>query len=57
LCFTASFSQRAEVEALSSRLGLQLSRIGSIVSGHGCKVRAENGNVMNILESGYDHFA
>ena len=57
LCFTAPFAQRAEVEMLAARLSLPLSRIGSIVSGHGSKVRAENGNVMKILESGYDHFA
>jgi thiamine-monophosphate kinase len=57
LCFTAPFAQRTEVEVLATRLSLPLSRIGSIVSGHGCKVRADNGNVMKIMESGYDHFA
>jgi thiamine-monophosphate kinase len=57
LCFTAPVARRAEVERLAANLCLPLSRIGGIVFGRGCKVRAENGNVMNINESGYDHFA
>jgi thiamine-monophosphate kinase len=57
LCFTAPFALRAEVELLATRLSVPLSRIGNIVSGHGCKVRSEKGNVMKIDEGGYDHFA
>ncbi len=57
LCFTAPVALRTEVEKLAIRLGQPLSRIGNIVSGRGCKVRSENGNVMEINESGYDHFA
>jgi hypothetical protein len=45
------------VERLAANLRLPLSRIGGIVFGRGCKVRAENGNVMKIDESGYDHFS
>ncbi len=57
LCFTAPVAQRDELEVLATRLRLPLSRIGKIVSGRGCKVRAEDGSVMTIKESGYDHFA
>jgi len=57
LCFTAPVARRDEIATLASRLGLPLSRIGNIVSGHGCKVRAADGSVMSIKESGYDHFA
>jgi thiamine-monophosphate kinase len=56
LCFTAPVAQREEIELLASRMHLQLSRIGKIVSGRGCKVRAADGSVMTIKESGYDHF-
>ncbi len=57
LCFTAPVARRDEAEALATSLGLPLSRIGKIVSGHGCKVRAADGSVMMAKESGYDHFA
>ena len=57
LCFTAPVAQRDELEVLATRLRLPLSRIGKIVSGRGCKVRAADGSVMTIKESGYDHFA
>lgn len=57
LCFTAPFAQRVEIEMLATRLDLPLSRIGNIVSGHGCKVRGEGGSVLELKESGYDHFA
>jgi thiamine-monophosphate kinase len=56
LCFTAPDARRNEIELLVTRLNLQLSRIGKIVSGRGCKVRAADGSVMTIRESGYDHF-
>jgi thiamine-monophosphate kinase len=57
LCFTAPVAQRNEIEMLATRLSLPLNRIGKIVSGRGCKVRAADGSVMTIKESGYDHFA
>ncbi len=57
LCFTAPVAQRDEIEDLANRLRLPLSRIGKIVSGRGCKVRAADGNVMTIKAAGYDHFA
>jgi thiamine-monophosphate kinase len=56
LCFTASVAHRAELERISAQLGLPLTRIGSIVAGSGCVVRAADGSVINMEESGYDHF-
>ncbi|MDP1633356.1 MAG: thiamine-phosphate kinase, partial [Gallionellaceae bacterium] len=57
LCFTAADTQRDEIERVAYRLQLPLTRIGKIVSGSGCKVRAADGSVMQIERSGYDHFA
>ncbi len=57
LCFTVPVARRAEVETLAIRLHLPLTRIGKIVSGSGCKVRAGNGSVITIEKGGYEHFA
>jgi thiamine-monophosphate kinase len=57
LCFTVPASKRSMVEAISARLQLPLARIGIICEGTGCMVRARDGSVMTIEESGYDHFA
>ncbi len=56
LCFTAPVFRRAGLEIISARLGLPLTRIGAIVAGSGCRVRAADGSVINMGESGYDHF-
>ena len=56
LCFTAPVVRRAEVEQISQRLNLPLTRIGAIVAGSGCIVQAADGSVINIEEPGYDHF-
>lgn len=57
LCFTASAIRRREIEALAAKLQLPLAHIGSIIEGRQCLVRAGDGSVMTIKESGYDHFA
>jgi len=57
LCFTAPAVHRETIAALSDALHLPLARIGNIVSGEGCKVRAADGSVMRIAREGYDHFA
>ena len=57
LCFTAPAGRRAEVKKISVKLGLPLARIGAIVAGSGCTVRAADGSIIHIGESGYDHFA
>ena len=56
LCFTTPIMRRAEVEQISQRLNLPLTRIGAIVAGSGCIVQAADGSVINIEEPGYDHF-
>jgi len=56
LCFTASHGQRARIEEISAQLALPLTRIGTITEARGCTVY-ENGQVMQIKELGYEHFA
>jgi thiamine-monophosphate kinase len=56
LCFTAPPLHRVGIETLSAKLRLPLTRIGKIMSGDGCKVRAGDGSEIKIKESGYDHF-
>lgn len=57
LCFTAPPTKREVILALASSLDLPLTRIGQIVSGQGCTVRAADGSVIRIRKTGYDHFA
>jgi thiamine-monophosphate kinase len=57
LCFTAPVRHHAQIEKISSRLELPLTCIGKIVEGSGCAVYANDGSVMTIKETGYDHFA
>lgn len=57
LCFTAPLMHREEISALADRLHVPLTRVGNIVSGQGCIVRAADGSVMQIEKEGYDHFA
>ena len=57
LCFTAPEPCRANIERISAALVLPLARIGKIVVGRGCIVRAADGSAMQIEEQGYDHFA
>lgn len=57
LCFTAPAAQRGALVKISRELDLPLARIGTIVSGKGCTVHAEDEAIITIGESGYDHFA
>jgi thiamine-monophosphate kinase len=56
LCFTAPVARRSAVDDISRQLNLPLTRIGVIVAGGGCDMYAADGSVINIEESGYDHF-
>lgn len=56
LCFTAPAEMHTEVEKLSARLALPLTCVGKILAGTGCKVYAEDGREMTIMETGYEHF-
>ena len=56
LCFTVSVTHRSEVEKIATNLGLLLTRIGTITAEKKCTVRAVDGSIINMEESGYDHF-
>ena len=57
LCFTAPVVNRSEIEKISSKLALPLTRIGKINAGTGCAVLAADGGQIKIEGTGYDHFA
>ena len=57
LCFTAAAAQRSRVTEISAQFLLPLTRIGTIVAGSRCTVRATDGSIMEIGGSGYDHFS
>lgn len=57
LCFTAAAAQRNAVEKIAATLNLPLARIGVIVAGIGCVVCTTDGGIINVGETGYDHFA
>jgi len=56
LCFTAPVPRRARVETLSKRLGLPLTRIGSMRRGRGVRLLRADGAVVRIGKRGFDHF-
>lgn len=56
LCFTAPVARRIEIEKISAKLALPLSRIGKVAVGMGCVVISGDGGAMQIKESGYEHF-
>ncbi len=57
LCFTAPAVRRDTIRQLGGKLGLPLARIGAVVAGSGCVARSDDGSMLKITESGYDHFA
>ncbi len=57
LCFTAAPGVRDAIERLGARLDVPLRRIGVIVAGAGCELRAPDGALVQTKETGYDHFA
>ncbi|MFA7437291.1 thiamine-phosphate kinase [Castellaniella sp.] len=57
LCFTAPVGQRAHIEALGQRLGVALTRIGSLEPGAGWQVLDADGRPMVVRQAGFDHFA
>ncbi len=56
LCFTAAESNRREIEALSAKLAVPLTRIGKIHPGAGLIVKDAQGHAMTLEIKGYDHF-
>lgn len=59
LAFSAPAARRDEIAALSARLGLPLTRIGSLCAGIGgdLVLRDESGRAMPQPPHGWDHFA
>lgn len=56
LCFTAPKTQRAKIKKLSLRMNLPLTPIGQITAAQGCIVHAENGQIIQLEQLGYEHF-
>ena len=57
LCFTASADASADIDAVSARLGLQITRIGRIVAGEGVHPVDAKSQPWSSPRRGYDHFA
>lgn len=58
LCFTAPASNRERIDAISSRVALPLTRIGTMHEGEArVQVRDERGQILNVLTAGFDHFS
>jgi thiamine-monophosphate kinase len=57
LCFTAAPSHDPRVAALAAELGLELHRVGTIVTEPGLIVRDLSGFPLAPLPQAYDHFA
>lgn len=57
LCFTASPARRAEIEAAGAACGVPLTRIGRIQAGQGLVLRDAQGQAIEQLPGGFDHFA
>lgn len=56
LCFTVPAARAGDIEALSGRLGIALTRIGRIVAGSGVQVTGAGGKPMPVERGGFDHF-
>ncbi len=56
LCFTAPRERRADIDAVSGKLGLPLNLVGVMVPGMDVEVRDAQGQRMNLEAKGFDHF-
>lgn len=56
LLFTAPAAAAAQMDSISARLGLALTRIGRVVAGEGVRVLDQSGAVIDIDSGGYEHF-
>jgi len=57
LCFTAPADAHARIDAVSSQLGLRITRIGWITAGEGVHPVDADGQPWSPPRRGYDHFA
>lgn len=56
LLFTAQASQRHAIEALPARLGVPVTRIGTLTERAGVRVTDEAGRLLELDARGFDHF-
>lgn len=56
LCFTAPVRRRLRLEAMRRRIGLPLTRIGTMRAGRGVRLFAADGAELRIGKRGFDHF-
>ena len=57
LCFTVPMVRLADVQSDLSRIGCGVTRIGRIVEGSGVQVRDADGEWLEMVTSGWEHFA
>ncbi len=57
LLFTVPAGKSLQLDSISARLGLALTRIGRVVPGEGVRVLDESGGVIAVDIGGYEHFA
>lgn len=57
LCFTAPAAKRDQIDALSVKLAVPLSRVGSITNSPGLWLKDRRGQRLAVSPKGYDHFA
>ncbi len=57
LLFTVPAGEARQMDAISARLGLALTRIGRVVAGAGVRVLDESGESIAVDIGGYEHFA
>jgi len=57
LCFSAAPTKRAEILKLSTHLNLPLTMIGQMISGTGVRLLGLDGEVLELKETGFDHFS
>jgi thiamine-monophosphate kinase len=56
LAFTAPVGLRSEIDALTAKAGVSVTRIGTIEEGAGVVVMDDEGKPLTLAEAGFDHF-
>lgn len=56
LCFTAAARARPRITTLSARLGIRLTRVGTMRRGRGVRLLAADGREIRRARRGFDHF-
>ena len=56
LCFTAPLRRRGHVESLPGRIGVPLTRIGTMRRGRGVRLFGSDGAELRVGQRGFDHF-